>query len=75
MVTPAASTMKDKTAAVIFAGLLVKRSSNSQTLKMMLANGLIMTRIGWDTLSGPTCRATCSRSVPATPAAISHSAF
>jgi hypothetical protein len=32
----------------------VKRSSNSQMLKMMLASGLMMTRSGWDTLKGPT---------------------
>ena len=72
---PAAITAKETTATVSFAGLLVNRSWNSHTLKMMLAKGLMTTRIGWDTLSGPTCRATCSRSVPATPAAISHSAF
>ena len=38
MVTPTAITAKAKTAMVIFAGLSVKRSSNSQTLKMMLAD-------------------------------------
>ena len=36
-----------------FAGLSVKRSPNSQMPKMMLANGSIMTRSGWDTLNGP----------------------
>ena len=41
---------------MIFAGLSVKRSSNSQTLKTMLANGSVITRNGCDTLSGPTCR-------------------
>ena len=56
---------------VIFAGLSVKRSPNSQMLKVMLASGLVMTRSGWDTLSGPTCRADCSSSVPATAAAAS----
>jgi hypothetical protein len=43
----------------IFAGLSVKRSPNSQTLKIMAANGLTMTSSGWDTLNGPTCRADC----------------
>ena len=54
------------TAWVIFAGLSVKRSSNSQMLKTMLASGLMMTRSGWDTLNGLTCRADCSSSVPVT---------
>src|SRR6266576_6175891 len=36
-VTPAAITAKATAATVIFAGLSVKRSPNSQTLKMMLA--------------------------------------
>jgi hypothetical protein len=38
-VTPTAITANARTATAIFAGLSVKRSSNSQTLKMMLANG------------------------------------
>jgi hypothetical protein len=53
-VTPAAITAKASTATAIFAGLLVKRSPNSQMLKMMLANGSVMTSSGCDTLSGPT---------------------
>jgi hypothetical protein len=46
-ITPAAMTMKATTA--ILPGLSVKRSSNSQTLKMMTANRSVMTRTGWDT--------------------------
>ena len=46
VVTAAARAAKDRTAIVIFAGLSVKRSSNNQMLKMMLAKGLTMTRIG-----------------------------
>ena len=58
-----------RTARVIFAGLSVKRSSDSQMLKMMAASGLMMTSSGWDTLNGPTCRAACSSSVPVAAAA------
>ena len=58
------------TVTVIFAGLLVKRSSNSQMLKMMLANGSVMTSTGWDTLNGSTCKAACCSSVPVTVAAM-----
>jgi len=36
-VTPAVITAKGRAAMAIFAGLSVKRSSNSQTLKMMAA--------------------------------------
>ncbi len=68
--TPAASTAKASTATAIFAGLSVKRSPNSQTLKMILANGSVMTSSGWDTLSGPTCRAACCSTVPVTVAAM-----
>src|SRR5215468_8363724 len=71
MTTPAAITAKETTATVIFTGLLENCSPNSQTLKTMLAKGLTTTRIGWDTLSGPTCRAACSSTVPAIPAPIS----
>ena len=52
--TPTARIAMATTAVAIFAGLSVKRSSNSQMLKMMLASGLMMTRSGWDTLKGPT---------------------
>ena len=62
--TPTARTAMARTARAIFAGLSVKRSSNSQMLKMMAASGLMMTRSGWDTLNGPTWRADCSSSVP-----------
>ncbi len=44
--TPAARIAMATTAVAIFAGLSVKRSSNSQMLKMMLASGLMMTRSG-----------------------------
>ena len=64
MTTPTAITAKATTAMAILAGLSVKRSPNSQTLRMMLANGSTMTRIGWDTLSGPTCSAACWSSAP-----------
>ena len=70
MVTPAAITAKATTAMVIFAGLLVKRSPNSQMLKMMLAKGSVMTSSGWDTLSGPTCSVACWSTVPVTVAAM-----
>jgi hypothetical protein len=46
MVTPAAITANATTAMTSFAGLSVKRSPNSQTLKMMLANGSMMTSSG-----------------------------
>ena len=59
-----------KAAMAILAGLSVKRSSNSQTLKMMLAIGLTMARSGWDTLKGPTCRADWSSRMPIMTAAI-----
>jgi hypothetical protein len=39
MITPVAIMANATTATAAFAGLLVKRSPNSQTLKMMLANG------------------------------------
>ena len=48
MVTPAAITPNATTAMATFAGLSVKCSPNSQTLKMMLANGSTMTSGGWD---------------------------
>jgi len=67
--TPAARIAMATTAMAIFAGLSVKRSSNTQMLKMMLARGLMMTRSGWDTLKGPTWRADCSSSVPVMAAA------
>ena len=63
-VTPKAMTANAAMAMAIFTGLLVNRSSNSQTLKMMLANGSVMTKIGCDTLSGPTCSAACCSTVP-----------
>jgi hypothetical protein len=43
---PGAGVITHPPAAV--AGLSVKRSPNSQTLKMMLANGSTMTSGGWD---------------------------
>ena len=58
-VTPAAITADASTATVNFAGLAVRRAPDSQVLKMMLANGSVMTSSGWDTLSGPTCSAAC----------------
>ena len=52
------------------AGLSVKCSPNSQTLKMMLANGSVMTSSGWDTASGPTCSAPCCSRAPVMVAAM-----
>jgi hypothetical protein len=68
MIAPAI-TANAVNATAIFGGLAVKCSSNTQTLRPMLASGLMTTRTGSDTLSGPTCRAACSRSVPAAAAA------
>jgi hypothetical protein len=63
--TPMARTAKARMPIAIMRGLLVKRSSNSQTLKMMAANGSMMTSTDCDTLNGPTCKAACSSSMPA----------
>ena len=70
LMTPAAITANATTAMASFTALSVKRSPNSQTLKMMLANGSTMTSSGWDTLSGPTCSAPCCSSAPVIVAAM-----
>jgi hypothetical protein len=63
---PAAITANASTATVNFAGLAVRRSPDSYVLKVMLANGSVMTSSGWDTLSGPRWSAACWSTVAVT---------
>ena len=65
--TPPHMTRNPAAAAASTAGLSTKYSPNSQTLSAMLTIGSVIVSSGWDTRSGPLCRAACSMTTPAAP--------